>query len=389
MASIVSMFRDGDRAPFATPHEFPMTDTYWSRGIEPIDTPAYSEQNFHPDMIESSFVLAPMGPRGMVMPYNLHVHERVNPDTPPPEILDELRKHSNRSEGSRFPYKLRTVLNWVGDSDGRWLECGCRWDGESSFLLIKARLCELMKIKMNTLNVNLRCSGFIQVPSDRRFGKPITCWTHPHFTRQANAEDLNTIRLVRGYNLMVRDFPTCAVFTTTLEALRLFGLSDRDVRKVKLNISQLWQHIVGVGNVVFAMTVSDFITAVGKIDSDLQSVMHTVMETHIKGDVFGVVDIFWFAKTLSRFGPFESLAEKVAKFNDARDISTTTEIKDYYGQTYHNCFRLPCRPMGEAHFYNDPLKTASESYVVDDEGARYRDWEEAIDTIRCVMKREP
>ena len=93
-----------------------------------------------------------------------------------------LQKKSSKHPGTRFTSKLSVLLSFVEANPHTEDEIGVAWVSETVFKMKKSVLAELMKIKINTLNVNLRDLDFRSVDSNK---DGWTKWTKSGFTRSS------------------------------------------------------------------------------------------------------------------------------------------------------------------------------------------------------------
>ena len=101
----------------------------------------------------------------------------------PPEILEALKRKSSRDPASRFTAKLHLLLKYSMKDRSFEERLGCGWVTDDQFRICKSVLCEVMGIKLNTLNVNLRDLNFTQKQRDK---DGWTLWTRSGFTRSSS-----------------------------------------------------------------------------------------------------------------------------------------------------------------------------------------------------------
>lgn len=309
----------------------------------------------------------------------------------PQSLINDIRVRSNRSETSRFPYKLWKLLSWAGHDVEKGERCGCGWISDTEFFISKQRLCEVLNIKLNTLNVNLKTLGFEQAQS--RHGDK-TFWKNPAFCASAtqNFERLRNSRCKPEslINLSIR-----AVYLPILEPLQLYMMSTADTNVFKKNVVELWERLVG-SKLIFAVAMVDFINALA---SHLGTQNRVANEVHMIQQVFAVksatvIDIFDFALFMARFGPFNSIQAKLHQFQSIlSEIRTTdnfymfnTTMLQYFPETFHNCFRFQLPPTGEYHCYNLPLVDSQAQFLVDEDGAMYRSWQQMLEQNRFLSQ---
>ena len=74
----------------------------------------------------------------------------------PQYIRDIIHRRSSRDPSSRFSRKLHALLSYVSANPDMEDEIGLSWIDDEIFQVNKKRLLEIMKIKLNTLNVNFK-----------------------------------------------------------------------------------------------------------------------------------------------------------------------------------------------------------------------------------------
>ena len=76
----------------------------------------------------------------------------------PAELREVSRsKDADKSEQG-FPHRLWKILQWVGNDQVKRTNMGCGWMTENEFFIEKSRFCQILEIKLNTLNFNVHMS---------------------------------------------------------------------------------------------------------------------------------------------------------------------------------------------------------------------------------------
>ena len=164
--------------------------------------------------------------------------------TLPVDIQEVLKRKSSRDPNSRFARKLHALLSYVEATDPKLVdEFGIGWIDDQVFRIFKPRLLGVMGIKLNTLNVNLRDLGFIQLQGDQRL-PGWTIWRKDGFTKR-------TYQLPRMAPGMVQ-LPDNDVFNPHL---RPFPVADRPIEvghvspqqidELHRMVAQEWTELVG------------------------------------------------------------------------------------------------------------------------------------------------
>lgn len=301
----------------------------------------------------------------------------------PEALISEIRKRSNRTETSRFPYKLWKLLSWAGHDRTRGELCGCGWLSENEFFISKSKLCEVLNIKLNTLNVNLKTLGFEQ--SKSRIGDK-TFWKNPAFSA-SSTENFQRVRNSRCKPESLINLSTQAVYMPVLEPLQLYMMSTADTNLFKKNVVELWEMLVG-SKLVFAVAMADFINMLWRqlcMQAHGNEVHSLIQHVFVVTKV-GVINIFDFALFLARFGPFNSIQDKLLQFQEIirriqainSSIMFQTSMSEYFSLTFHNCFRFQIPTTGEYHCYNLPLVETQAQFLVDEDGAMYGSWRQML-----------
>ena len=303
----------------------------------------------------------------------------------PKQLLEKIRKRSNRNEESRFPHKLWALLNWVNEKPERSEICGCGWFDDEIFFLNKDIICNILDIKLNTFNVNLKTLGFEQA-KPRKSG--ITYWKNPSFTKNSNIEFLQQIRNPFNQNseFSILKPKIRAVYLTLLEKLELYYLSNTEILCFKSYVINYWE-IFFPNKFIFAVSYSLFC----KVFEEKSIKQHDfyILRESLSLQTQDVVSIMDFAVLLSRFGPFDSIIFKIAQFqqilNDLRiDYGTFRYISSFFSPTYHNCFKFSYT-VGEYHCYNLPLVHSRSEYLVDEDHNRFNSWQSALQNSNLLQ----
>ncbi|OHT02352.1 hypothetical protein TRFO_07209 [Tritrichomonas foetus] len=294
-----------------------------------------------------------------------------------PDDLKAIISHrSTRNEKSRFPHKLFSLLQWAGFDEHRSRIAGCGWVNNDEFFLDKNVLCENMEIKKNTLNVNLKSLGFVQV---RNHDKSRSYYRNDSFKKESTEEDFEKIRKTTNVDLFIYR----AIHMPLLEDIELYGMDMEEIRLFKKEVIKKWESLVG--KVVFAIGFIDFMKLLkanlqNHIFSDLAIIKQTLYPRNI-----GIIDIFDFAVFLARFGPFENVQLKLYQYqtilNELRPdlfASGSPSVISFFGPNFHNCFSFRHPHSGEYHCYNLPLKNLNEEFLVDEDGLRFPNWQKVI-----------
>ncbi|EAX89595.1 hypothetical protein TVAG_485690 [Trichomonas vaginalis G3] len=305
-------------------------------------------------------------------------------DEIPEEIRNIILKRSNKSQNSKFPFKLKTLLDWVGENENRKKKCGCSWVDDRIFSLDKAKISEIMDLKLNTLNSNLRDLGFTQA-LPRKEG--ITFWQHPNVRKNSSEEEINSIKYMDKpalENLNSLNF--FGVYNVLLNNITLFGMTENEIVAFKRNVITTWEKIIKP-NHVFAVSKKELTDSFGG-QAGFCNDPYALQEA-LTTKVTAVIDINDFAIFMARFDPFENIIFKLDKFQqlipDLRvKMTQIGSISSFFAKTYHNCFSFQMSG-GEYHCYNLPHVGSTANYLQNEDGERFQSWTMALQSTSILQ----
>ena len=306
----------------------------------------------------------------------------------PENILFEVRKRSTKNQSSRFPNRLKILLDWVGRDPDRGKIAGCGWKSSTTFFMDKTVLCSVLDVKQNTLNVNLKELGFEQCEAKKG---NLTFWRNPLFTEESQREDVFKIKNITKNIVDPNDgFHIEGVFATLLDDIRLFGMSERETSLFKRLVIEMWLNLLQ-SRVLFAISLREF-TDVLEEKVGLSADNYSLLEAlHTK--IPDVIDINDFAVFLARFGPFDNIIFKLGKLQqvipDLRLESTQFgTISSFFSNTFDNCFSFQCQG-GEYHCYNLPNIGSSSNYIINEDGEQFQSWQMALMNTNLLQNQMP
>ncbi|EAX94761.1 hypothetical protein TVAG_346240 [Trichomonas vaginalis G3] len=311
----------------------------------------------------------------------------------PDELINHLRKRSNRKEDSRFPYKVFALLKWVGYDQNRANLAGCGWvsDSQNEFYIHKPRLCEVLNVKLNTLNVNLKTLGFEQT---RKVGEH-SYFKNDIFSKNSSQQDFERIRNSRCKPDSLMHMNAKAAYFPLLEHIQLFMMDEKAISMFKKEVIQKWEKLVG-SPLIFAVSIPVFTKyLLNSIQDSLgyHDENNTIQQVLV-GKTPNVVTIFDFAVFLARFGPFDNVPYKIMQYQQILHIIqpdyfmfTAPSLINYFSSTFHNCFSFKISQTGEYHCYNLPLISSSAAYLVDEDGVYYKSWEKMVEANHFLTQR--
>lgn len=311
----------------------------------------------------------------------------------PSEIQAMLKRKSSRDPNSRFSNKLHMLLDYAGDDTILQENIGCGWIGDCSFRINKKKLTQIMEIKINTLNVNLKDLQFHQTQADQ---KGWTNWERPGFTRLSTPDELADVRSDKGNNPNI-DKPLGMIDddnqTNKLAALRDINIGAstmEEIQTFKKNTLSIWEEIMSTDK----STATPF--DILRLAAERFRIKHQKVENAFKviqamfvcsdPNVLTIID---FAKFMSKFGPEATLMEKIdslVKSSNANNdwlcvkpatlspLMNNQKLFGYFDEVEHNCVILH-RNNEEIRIWNMVNISPPEAYLVDSNGERYKSWQ--------------
>ncbi|OHT11185.1 39 kDa initiator binding protein [Tritrichomonas foetus] len=314
----------------------------------------------------------------------------------PPDIQAMLKRKSSRDPISRFSNKLHMLLNFADKDLMKQEFIGAGWTEGNNFRINKKRLIQIMDIKLNTLNVNLKDLKFQQLHSDQ---SGWTLWCREGFTPNSTVDD---IAEVKSDKFAKNDKPLAPVFTDDMQQSKLAVLKDITLGKCdssqtqiykKITIS-IWEELIDSPIQKSSALPAEFIN----LSAVRFRASHQKLENakEILHRIFICADpsqltIIDFAVFMARFGPEETLMQKVGSLlkssnenNNWLRLTTAknslpNENSSFYGffdEIENNGFVLH-RPDGTtSHLYNIVDTPATEAYLIDADGQKYNSWQD-------------
>jgi hypothetical protein len=288
----------------------------------------------------------------------------------PEEIQAILKRKSSRDPNTRFTAKLHVLLSFVQSHPDREDSVGCCWVSDDEFRINKHVLCDVMGIKVNTLNVNLKDLGFVQ----RKYSRDgWTLWNHPSFNR-----------------LSPDPMPQApGAFTPRIDCWQLpFSLGRMrpdDVDRFRQSALELWSEL---GDAV--VPVGTFVPwAAGRFRQPEQPIGNAadVVRAIVPVTADGRITIGAFARFLAMFGPAPTIMIKIAGLLTSSekhgqwlslqpvDQAAQPQLSGMFDDKEPNCLVLRALGKPAVRVWNLPLVEASDPYVTDERGRLWRGWE--------------
>lgn len=339
-----------------------------------------------------------------------------------PAELHEVSKSKDADKSEQvFPHRLWKILQWVGNDQVKRTNMGCGWMSENEFFIEKSRFCQILEIKLNTLNFKLRSCKFQQ--SRQRHGN-CTYWVCEKFSQKSTIQDLESVDLRRNASDDTPSVVSEALYLPLLSNVRLYSSATDDVQRFKMEAILEWQEIVGS---IWATDVREFIVIAAKqfcasyrnnsetfnfnaeqteIAQYLRSNGLDLLTTAIqmlnyvilteKPNIITIVDFCLF---YARFGPTDCILEKIHQllccsktYEDwfqpsEQKFDRTKSVSGSYSNTFANCFVIKRAQGATYHVYNLPLQSTKTGFLVDETAKKFLTWHAVFESF--IIPQQP
>ena len=296
----------------------------------------------------------------------------------PREIQQHLKRKSSRDLNSRFTAKLHTLLTYVTQHPSRENDVGLAWTSDTEFKMNKKTLTQVMGIKLNTINVNLRDLGF----EEKQRGKDgWTRWTKEGFTRKGFSSGTGEI--------------VPMTFTKTVQEpqMRIGACTPDEEQEFFRCAHAIWGEMlpgVVIGMHVQATRFIDLAAETFRTPeqppNNAVAVIKAIIAPNLDEGGPAYLGFAELCRLLAMFGPRQTLMLKIAhllqcsadtgnwmQFNDTEPVHTG-KLSGQFSIHEPNCLVLMW-PSGRcARVWNLPLVDANGPYIVDEGQIRYLSW---------------
>ena len=318
-------------------------------------------------------------------------------DMLPPDIKEIIKKKSSKDPRSRFANKLHILLSYAGNDPQRIEYIGAGWISDSLFKINKKQLGAIMEIKLNTLNVNLRDLGFVQMAQDHNGW---TQWSRPGFHISSTLNDLAEIssgkNAQKDPEKMNKDKFPDDVLSVKIMALKdlSIGMCDQEsLNRFKRFSVSIWDELVETADGKSSLPLNEFVKlAAQRFRMHKQKVSNAadVIQALFMCNDPEQVSLLDFAKFLAKFGPEETLMEKlgsiVASSNhngnwlhvttDGNSLQGEQSFYGYFDNLDQNCFILVNPKSQPVRIWNKVnVDSSTGKYLVDEIGQEYDNWD--------------
>ncbi|KAH0792883.1 39 kDa initiator binding protein [Histomonas meleagridis] len=293
----------------------------------------------------------------------------------PPNIQNTIRRKSSRDPSSQFTTKLHVLLSFTSNNPTLEEEIGIGWITNNKFRMNKKTLVDIMGIKINTMNVNLKDLNFKQLQRDK---EGWTQWSKEGFTK-TNLEIPHPVNEKK---------PQPKKITYPFSIGVPFNVSNDYVGEFFTNAQNLWEEIIGCQSLRFK--ADDFIyrTAValkqnGQTLDNAESVLQALIAPYRADPEY--IEMTDFIRFLAMFGPKKTAMLKIASLLEYSNntgnwlfFSRETPHNSFYAsfcEAMPNCLVLHKRGGIEFRLYNIPtIEALAGDYIFDQNNTSYESW---------------
>lgn len=355
----------------------------------------------------------------------------------PPNIQAMLKRKSSRDPNSRFANKLHMLLNFADKDPVKQEFIGACWTDGNTFKINKKRLIQIMDIKLNTLNVNLKDLKFQQLHSDQ---SGWTLWRRDGFTPDSTIDDIVVVKPDKSQNTkfdpslmspmigidgsnqnefsafqpnsfvpppipssIPSSAPGNSVFNDDIQQSKLAVLKDIVIAKCDITHVQLfkriaisiWEELIDSPIQKLSTSPTDFINQASirfrASHQKLENAKEILSRIFICADP-SQLTIIDFAIFMARFGPEETLMHKVGsllkssnlngnwlRLQTAHDSLPGELDPSFYGffdDSSHNGLVLHRLDNSITKVYNIVDAPSTDPYLIDSNNVLYNSWED-------------
>lgn len=310
----------------------------------------------------------------------------------PKNIQDVLNRRSSRDPNCRFSKKLHALLSYVTANPEKEEELGLSWVNDDIFQVDKKKLLKVMKIKLNTLNVNFKNLNFIQLHCDRQGW---TRWRKDGFTQRGLTGEKDSAPKLQSMNDNVAnetDFFEVPHQPEEKIELKLGHMNSDHIDVLTEHINQEWQEIVGSNNGrnMKSTNANFFINTLAKrykLPEQNFDNAFEVLNSILAPSGTDTIKFCDFYRFMSMFGPAKSVMLKIHSLLEVAQTpfpwlyfgtipdSDVQQVFGYFNEQEPNCLVIHDKKGNYDYAWNLPLASSSEEYVVDSLNNKFSSWE--------------
>lgn len=295
----------------------------------------------------------------------------------PSDLRAILSRKSSRDPESRFTSKLHMLLSYVSDNPSLEDDLGVAWVSNDEFKLNKRVLANIMSIKLNTLNVNLKDLHFQQQQHNK---DGWTRWKKVGFTR---SQISGTSQSLPKGKKVIRE----ATFNLPFHIGSFTDILFKEFQQICIHS---WKELTGLNTnrsydseMFLQHAVAKFKLPNQDERQALSIIRNIIVPQHVE-----LINFEMYARFLAMFGPPQTAMQKIISLFESTEkenaetfllFSKPSVMPQHYAifdENEQNC--LTIRNGGNIlSLWNIPLISADEGYyVVDCEGQLYKSWED-------------
>lgn len=298
----------------------------------------------------------------------------------PPEIVQTLKRKASRDPNSRFPKKLHMLLSYLDANPDLQDEIGLSWINDTEFRMKKKTVAEVMGIKLNTMNVNLRDLEFVQLQHDKNGW---TKWKREGFTRNTVMSSFPTTTPITEKQAT---FVPPRISKDPSSILRLGHLSLEEESRFRAVVSNTWSMIASsmseISSNIFIKNAANIFKTPEQPLENAIDVLKAIIAPIDK--MINENDLFRF---LAMFGPRNTVMVKISSilncnkgnqswlFFDETQIPQNCSFYGIFDQQMPNCLIMNYSNGVTRKVYNHPLIDACGTYLIDENDRIYVSWE--------------
>ncbi|EAY12654.1 39 kDa initiator binding protein, putative [Trichomonas vaginalis G3] len=323
-------------------------------------------------------------------------------ETLPNYIQEILKARSTKSPNARFVRKLHVLLSYVDTKPDKENSVGLAWISDDEFKMHKKTLCQLLDVKINSLNVNLKKLQFTQTETDKAGW---TTWTRKGFNRRDasivpdETENENIARFQQQQEPIYSPSLTIVESIRKADSITIGALDQTNKNEILSNAINIWQQIVeviGIDSVrseFFILKLAKRYNLHGQSFENSLSVIKSILAP-TNAPLITFLDFY---KFYLAFGPEPTIMIKIHSLlevavNDKPwlyfgylpdEIKKVSENFAYFDtENEPNCLVIVWNGMTHKG-YNLPNVSSDSSYVVAEAGT-FKSWTDYIQSLHII-----
>lgn len=301
----------------------------------------------------------------------------------PENIQEIVYRRSTRDPQSRFARKLHVLLSYVSGNPELEEEIGLGWVSDTIFQICKMKLLKVMKIKLNTLNVNLKIGKFLQLHCD----KPgWTRWKRDGFSKRECIMDSSIPSSNENNEIELEEWKQDSAQPSQTTDIHIGKLAPELVETVYQQALKEWIEVLG-SDFTDKIDTSFFIPQIAKRycapKQPYQNAFEVLLAIFAPQDT-SYVRFIDFYKFYAFFGPSETIMLKIASLLEVATSGThwmyfglvpnNVSIYGHIDDNESNCLVIHGPNNTVTKIWNNPTKNSNENYIIDQNDQEYESW---------------